>query len=240
MKAELGTIGAAIKTSPLGWLAITAATVVLYYCGLMASLVAEFGEWPNYAVIHDWPGNVAQIFASTPSLADAVAIAREEWLLEIGYLNTAFGHGISEWSLTLIPDRMLIILALGMMLATFWALGRLPGQICSAGARAGNWAAAGIGSGLIGLTGATLSWVVCCAYPSWIVGLTMLGLSVAAASWLEPLGLWLNLAGFLLLSAALLVAARRAGLSMSARRLNQASFAGVPSRSLFPTGETGC
>jgi hypothetical protein len=239
MRTVLGTIGAAIGASLLGWLTITAAIVVLYYCGLMAALVAEFGDWPNYAVLHDWPGNVARIFASTPSFADAVAIAREEWILEIGYLNMAFGLGISEWSLTLIPDRMLIIVALGMILATFWALGRLPGRAC----RAGNWAAAGIGSGLIGLTGATLSWVVCCAYPSWIVGLTMLGLSVATANWLEPLGLWLNLAGFLLLSAALIVAARRAGaptLSAHAGSLNRASFAGVPARAPFPTGGPRC
>jgi hypothetical protein len=236
VKTALGTIGAAIRASPLGWLAITTATVILYYCGLMAALVAEFGDLPNYAVLHDWPGNVARIFASTPSFADAVAIAREEWILEIGYLNMAFGNGISEWSLTLIPDRMLIIVALGMMLATFWALGRLPGRACDAGERAARAAAAGIGAGLVGLTGATLSWVVCCAYPSWIVGLTMLGMSVATANWLAPLGLWLNLIGFALLSAMLLTAAKRvsganAGTPASTNEMR--GFPGLPARN-FP------
>jgi hypothetical protein len=70
-------------------------------------------------------------------------------------------------------------------------------------------AGTGAGAGLVALTGATMPWVVCCASPSWIVGLTMLGMSVATADWLEPVGVWLNVAGFALLAAtAFLMAAR--------------------------------
>ena len=39
----------------------------------------------------------------------------------------------------------------------------------------------------------TLSWVVCCSAPSWVVGLAMLGMSSSLALALEPLGYMINL-----------------------------------------------
>jgi hypothetical protein len=204
--------------------------------------VIEFGDWPNYVTAFDWPGNIARIFASTPSVSDAIEIARQEWLFEIGYLNMAFGHGISEWSLTLIPEKMLVILAMGMILATLWAVSAFRPAACSVGERAGRAAATGLGAGFVALTGATLSWVVCCAYPSWIVGLTMLGLSVATANWLEPLGLWINLAGFSLLTATLLVTARRMDTELAEARARSAEprrFHYTPATQ-YPIGGPGC
>lgn len=124
-------------------------------------------------------------------------------------MNMDFGHGISEWSLTLVPPKMAVILLLGALVATIWALTRVPA--CSRGApdTATVVAASGLGTGLVALTGATMTWVVCCASPSWIVGLAMLGVGVATANWLEPIGPWLSLGGFLLLGATVIVLARR-------------------------------
>ena len=59
--------------------------------------------------------------------------------------------------------------------------------------------AAGIGSALVALSNLTMSWVVCCSTPSWVVGLAMMGLGVSTSLALEPYGFWLNAGGFLLL-----------------------------------------
>ncbi len=211
MITAFATIGSAVRTRLLAWLAISFGCVAVYYAGLLASLSYQFGNWPNYATLYDWPANIARIFASTPSLADALDIARDEWLFEVGYMNMDYGHGISEWSLTLLPAKMLIILAMGMLVATVWALGTACTGACSLAERGTAVATTSLGVGLVGLTGATITWVVCCATPSWIVGLTMLGLSVATANWLEPFGVWLKFGGLSLLGATAFVMAYRMG-----------------------------
>jgi hypothetical protein len=209
MKHALQSSAGAIGKRWGVWLAISFGWVAIYYAGLLAALVIQFGNWPNYAEFFDWPANIARIFRSTPSLADAIWIAREEWLVEIGYLNTDFGMGISEWSLTLVPEKMLMMLIMGMLLGAIWALNAERTRACSLGEGGASLTAAGTGAGLVALTGATMTWVVCCASPSWIVGLTMLGMSVAMADWLEPVGLWLNIAGFALLGATAFMMASR-------------------------------
>ncbi len=231
MKGPLGNMARAIRARRGAWLALSFGLAAVYYAGLMAALIVQFGEWPNYVNVFDWPGNVAHIFSSTPSLTDAVAIAREEWVAEIGYLNTAFGNGISEWSLTLVPEKMLMILAMSMIVATIWALHAARPRACGLAESGSAIASAGAGAGLVALTGATMTWVVCCAYPSWIVGLTMLGVSVAMANWLEPVGVWLNVAGFaLLLAAAYLMAMRASETDAAARDAMESHGAGTLAR----------
>lgn len=190
------------------WLAISVGMVVVYYTALLLSMVFRFGNWPNYATFYNWPGNVVRIIESTPSLSDTISIIREEWLFEVGYMNMSFGHGISEWSLNLIPAKMLIIWALGILLATIWALNLERRRSCARSNTGFSVVAGGLGSGLVALTGATMSWVVCCATPSWIVGLAMLGVGVATANWLEPIGPWLSAAGFVLLTGTVFVLSR--------------------------------
>lgn len=207
MRAALEAIGRAVRPRRGRWLLMALATPAIYYAGLLVALVVRFGSWPNYAVAYDWPGNVARIFRSTPSLADAVSIAQEEWLLEVGYMNMSFGRGISEWSLTLLPPKMALMLVAGLLAATAWALLAERRAACAAGADAAPIAALGLDSGLVALTGVTMSWVVCCATPSWIVGLAMLGVGVATANWLEPAGSYLALTGFSLLAAGVAVLA---------------------------------
>ncbi len=203
MSGTFAAIGEAIRVRRGRWLAIALGTAALYYAGLLAALVVRFENWPNYLILHDWPGNVARIVRSTPSFSDILMIVPDEWLLEIGYMNMSFGKGISEWSLTLVPLKMVVILLLGMLVATVWALAAGPRRAGGARADGPACAASGLGAGLIAVTGATMSWVVCCATPTWIVGLAMMGLGVATANWLEPTGPYLALAGFALLGFAI-------------------------------------
>lgn len=209
MKGTAAVIREIIWARFFRWLAIAIGITIFYYTALLASLIVRFGHWPNYVTPYDWIANVARIVSSTPSWIDALEILRGEWLLEIGYMNYAFGHGISEWSMTLLPLKIAVIFLLGSLIATLWALLtdrpsegcslRYPRTVIAAGSTTGTV--------LVGLTGATTSWVVCCATPSWIVGLTMLGLSVQTANWLEPVGPWLNIFGFLTLSGAVFLLA---------------------------------
>lgn len=210
MKALLADIHSAIAPRVLRWLAIAVAFLAFYYAALLFSLVVRFGEWPNYVTFYNWPSNVLRIFASTPSWSDAVEISAAEWLLEVGYMNYDFGHGISEWSMTLLPPSMAVIFLLGLLISSIWAVLSASADSCPHRIRR---APAALGSGvaalLVGFTNITATWVVCCASPSWIVGLSMLGLSASAANWVDPIGPWLSLSGFATLIATLLLLSRR-------------------------------
>ncbi|MEO1204755.1 MAG: hypothetical protein AAFV45_00330 [Pseudomonadota bacterium] len=207
ISTSVTNIQTAVSRNFAVWLTITIGFVVTYYVGLLLSMIWRFGNWPNYITGYDWPGNVWTIIQSTPSWIDMAPIITEEWLLEVGYMNMSFGNGISEWSLNLIPIKMLVIVVLAMIVATMWALFHERERSCTRQAIA-PLMATGAGTSLVALTGATMSWVVCCATPSWIVGLAMLGMSVAMANWLEPAGTLVALAGFTLLAVGLLVQAR--------------------------------
>lgn len=209
MRASLATVRAAIASRFLPWITIVVGLTALYHLGLLVALIVRFGEWPNYLTFYNWPANVARIFASTPSWADAVAIARDEWLLEVGYINHKFGLGISEWSMTLVPLKIAQVVLLGILVATISVLAARRACMCRGLAQRGALAlSAGTGALSVGLTATTTSWVVCCATPTWIVSLAMLGMSVSTAIWLEPIGPWLSLAGFaMLLGTVLLLSA---------------------------------
>ena len=73
----------------------------------------------------------------------------------------------------------------------------------------GEGAAATGGATLVGFSSAPLSWVVCCATPTWVVSLAMMGMSASLALWLEPLGDFITIAGFLLLFLSVWFLARR-------------------------------
>ncbi len=188
------------------WLAITAGLTLAYYLALMAALVIKFGNLPNYAVAYNWPANVWKIVVSTPSVSDMIPIIADEWLFEFGYMNYDYGHGISEWALDIVPSKVLVVLALGALTATFGAV-LAERRHCSTRTRIGASSATGIGALSVALTSATMSWVVCCATPSWVVGLSMMGLGVSWSLWLQPIGPWVSLAGFVLLALGVFVAA---------------------------------
>lgn len=191
------------------WLFITLGFVVAYYAGLVLVVVVRFGELPNYATLHDYAHNVLVIVRSTPSVRDMVPIIFDEWLLEIGYMNRDYGHGISEWSIQIIPPKFLIVLVLGALVATNLVLLRRFPQSCAGVARNCGLAATGLGAALIGFTSITMMWVVCCAAPSWAVALAMLGVGVSTAFGLQPFGSSITLVGFAVLLCATYLLARR-------------------------------
>ncbi|EHK53066.1 hypothetical protein [Allomesorhizobium alhagi] len=187
------------------WFAVVVGFPLMFYAAQLAGLVLRFGDLPNYWTLYDWPSNVRRILVSTPSILDTVAIISEEWLLEIGYMNRDFGHGISEWALNIVPARMFVLMALAVMLATVLVL-RVQCRRCGLALPASSPVAAGLGSALVGFTSITMYWVVCCASPTWVVGLSMMGLSVPLSLWIEPIGPWITAAGFALLAAAVYAA----------------------------------
>lgn len=197
-----------IKRSPL-WLAITVGSGIGYYLFLMGSLIFRFGNLPNYVVPYDWFGNVAEIIRATPSVSDMIPIILDEWALEIGFMNRSFGNGISEWSLFLVPHKVLIVFLLGALVATNVVLLLEQRRTCSKSTTLHASATTGFGAALVALSSATMSWVVCCSTPTWVVGLAMMGLGVSTSLWLEPLGSWVMGLGFTALCLTAIGLARR-------------------------------
>lgn len=166
--------------------------VLAYYGLLLAGAMARFEALPDYVRLYPWAANIRGILAGTPSWRDALVIALDEPLFEIG--RTLPDYGISEWNLTIVPDKLAIIAAAALLLAVHWHLAR---RACRLGAAA----LSGAGSVASALASATLGWTVCCATPSWVVILAMLGLWAPTAMAVEPYGLPITIAGLILLGA---------------------------------------
>lgn len=161
--------------------------VVLYYASLLLLTMLRFGEIPNYVEIYDIIGIYAGVLEGTPSLRDALMIMKDEAWIETGYKNPNY-YGVATWSYMLIPPKMLLVFLLGLLLGVFSVLVTSRRRACAQKADKKMMAAAGVGSSLVCLTSATLTWVVCCATPSWVVALAMLGMNASLALFLEPLG----------------------------------------------------
>ncbi len=210
MLNRINVILSVIRHNPVRWGVMTLGIVLAYYIMLMLSLMIRFQHFPNYINIYDWWQNVIRIIESTPSINDSIAIIADEWLLEIGYMNYDFGLGISEWSLFIVPMKVLGVALLGALVSTNYLLltrSSACGSITRRQARS-TGTATGLGAALMAMASITLSWVVCCSTPTWVVGLAMLGLGATTALWLEPLGTWLNGAGLFILLAVCLYLAR--------------------------------
>jgi len=216
------------------WLLITGGFVIAYYAGLLLSLVIRFGEAPNYLTVHDFAHNVLVIIRSTPSVRDMVPIILDEWLIEVGYINRDYGHGVAEWSMEIIPAKLLIMLALGALVAINLVLARRSPPSCARRARYSAVAATGVGASLVGFTSITAMWVVCCATPTWAVALALLGVGVSTAFGLEPFGTSITLAGFTVLLGATYLLARRSSPASAP------SGAVVPQLAQHGTWENGC
>jgi hypothetical protein len=180
---------------------------LLFQVLMMVALMVRFQAFPNYIIGYDWIGNVLHIIRSTPSWSDIPPIVNQEWLIEIGKMNYDYGTGISEWSLNVVPVRMAVLFVLGALVALCTALMRR--DTCSPTTGTTLRASTGLGMLLVAMTNATMSWVVCCAAPSWVVGLAMLGLGVSTSLALETMGPALNMAGFGLLFATVIFLAWR-------------------------------
>lgn len=207
--STLAIIKGAVTARKGLWLLFTLGFVIAYYVGLVLSVVIRFGDLPNYATLHDYANNVLGIIRSTPSVRDMVPIILNEWLLEVGYMNRDYGHGISEWSIEIIPAKFFIVLVVGALVATNVVLLRRFPRSCSNAIRCSGLAATGLGAALVGFTSVTMMWVVCCAAPSWAVGLALLGVGVSTAFGLQPFGTSITLAGFAVLLGATYLLARQ-------------------------------
>lgn len=180
---------------------------VLYYVVLLLATMLRFGEIPNYIEVYNIFEIYQLIFQGTPSLTDAIPIMLEEAWIETGYKNPLY-YGVATWSYMLIPPKMLLVLFMSMLLGLFIVLSLYKkNYACLHPSKTadikrsgkGLYLMAGIGSSMVALTSATLTWVVCCATPSWVVALAMLGMSASLALWLEPIGSILTVGGMALL-----------------------------------------
>lgn len=209
MWRRIDFIAAIIRKNLLQWFAVSCGFTATYYLVLMLGLIFRFGSLPNYVNSYDWIGNVQTIIRSTPSTLDTLKIINNEWIFEIGFMNYDFGLGISEWSLFLAPVKILGVFALGNLIATNYLILRPEDRICTDARAISSRAASGLGAVCVALASVTMSWVVCCSTPTWVVGLAMMGLGVSTSLWLEPMGFWVNLLGFSMLLVAIFTAAGR-------------------------------
>ncbi len=199
MTDTLSVLGVTVRTSWRRLIIWGLLFVVLSQVAMMFALIIRFQAMPNYVTFYDWLGNAWWIIKSTPSWGDIWPIIAEEWLIEIGQMNYEYGTGISVWSLNVVPSRLVVMFVLGATIGLSATL--LRRETCTPSASRSLTAATGLGAVLVAMTNATMSWVVCCATPSWVVGLAMLGLGVSTSLALETMGPTLMFSGFGLLIA---------------------------------------
>jgi hypothetical protein len=183
------------------WLAMTLGLTVLYHLGMLVSASLSTGHWPNYIRFYDWPVNVLRIARATPSVMDIPGIIADEWLVETGAINYGYGHGIAEWSLAIMPTHVVVTLLMAALVATSILLLKRSRETCPLAERGAGATATGVGALFVGTANITMTWVACCATPSWVVGLSLLGVETSSAYVLLPYGNSLTGAGFAALAA---------------------------------------
>lgn len=199
MKEYMSLITLACKKYWVTLFVVSVGFTVIYYSGLLMLTMIRFAEIPNYVEFYDIFKIYGLILEGTPSLIDAIPIIMAEAWFETGYKNPSY-YGVATWSYMLIPPKMLLVFLMGGLLGVFTVLRKhQKNTACNAKKDKGLFVAVGISSTFISLTSATLTWVVCCATPSWVVALAMLGMSASLALWLEPLGNIMTISGLLLM-----------------------------------------
>jgi hypothetical protein len=128
------------------------------------------------------------------------AIINDEWLIELGALNYQYGHGIAEWSLAIIPSHVAVALLLSALVAINILLLRRSREICPFAERGAGATVTGIGALFVGTANITMTWAACCSTPSWVVGLSLLGVETSSAFVLLPYGDALSGGGFAVLA----------------------------------------
>ncbi|MFT5420955.1 MAG: hypothetical protein ACI9D5_001708 [Candidatus Endobugula sp.] len=191
------------------WMCWVLVICFLYYLLLLIALIVKFQTLPNYINVYNWFKSVGVVVTSTPSWRDIINIISEEWWLEIGFMNYDFGIGISEWSLFLAPVKIGKVLLFSALMVTYFFVLQSASKQCERSHRRSSKLFSGLGGAAFAFTSITMSWVVCCATPTWVVGLAILGLGVSTSLWLEPIGLWLNMLSFLLMMVALMLATEK-------------------------------
>ena len=207
------------------WLAISSVLTLGYYAALLGAMMLRFTVIPNYGHVYDAPSAYWTIWTSTPSTRDALRIMADEPLFELGYAMPEFG--IAEWSLTVTLPNLLRVSLVAGLLACFALLVAASRRAGCPTSRRSAVAASG-GAGVLALCSASLTWVVCCATPSWIVALSILGVGLSVADAVEPFEHALLALG---------LAATFAAIALQARALARGpSLAGDAVRSARPLG----
>ena len=201
-----------VRASARLWLVVAVAFFTAFQLLQLALLIIRFHAFPNYLVVHDWPANIARIVRMTPSVRDMIPIMFDEWLVEVGSINYSFGRGIAEWSFVLIPGKAVIVLGIAPLVATNLVLLRAAWKTCGVFAWLSSAAATGVGALVGGAAVTTITWVVCCAAPTWVVGLAVMGVGVTTALALQPFGGLLLLLGLsMLVTSAILLLRQLSG-----------------------------
>jgi len=190
----------ALRAHRIRWVVYALGFVATYHALLLVAMVVRFGHAPNFIKVYDVVDAYRLTFEGTPSLSDALGIAIGEPWLDVGFMSPQWN--MAEWSLMILPPQFALISLTGCLLATFGVLHAARSARCSR-TPAGSTLIAALGIGLAGLANATLFWVVCCATPTWIVGLAMLGVSISVAFMLQPFGPFLSAGGVALLVGAI-------------------------------------
>jgi hypothetical protein len=182
-----------------------------FYLLLLAMLVVRYGDLPNYITSYNWPANIWRIVESTGSLADIVVIAADEWLIEIGVMNYDYGNGIADWSLSVLPHKLVILMLAGALIGLNVAVLldlTAPATPGLQALQAGAGLLASFGALGASVTNATVFSVVHCATPSWVGSFAVLGLDQYDLFPIEPYGPLICTAGLvaLIVSAMLIVA----------------------------------
>jgi hypothetical protein len=210
-----------VRGSARLWLLVAIGFFVGFQLLQLALLIGRFQVFPNYLIVHDWFANIARIVRMTPSVGDMIPIMLDEWLVEVGSINYSFGRGVAEWSFVLIPGKAVIVLGIAALVATNFVLLRAAWRTCGIFARLGSSAATGAGAIVAGAAATTITWVVCCAAPTWVVGFAVLGVGVTTALALQPFGGWLLLLGLSTLVTSAILLLRQ----LSPRRSRNATMA---------------
>ncbi|MEJ2508734.1 MAG: hypothetical protein P8009_04490 [Gammaproteobacteria bacterium] len=188
------------------WSALFLAGTVLYYAGLLLVMTFRFDQVPNYAVFYHFIDSYSTIWRSTPSATDALHIMTQEPLFETGFRSPSFG--IAEWTLTIVLPNLIQVMAVSALGATFAVLMRESRRLACRANHADK-AALGIGAGIMAMCSASLTWVVCCASPSWYVALTIMGVSLSVAQAIGAYYTPMILLGMGLFIVAIVLQARR-------------------------------
>lgn len=177
-----------------------------YHALLALMVILRFDGMPNYFSYHEVMKNLGLIMEGTGNWNDRLSLFYQEPWLEFGYANPDY-YGIAEWSYMIMPSRLILValtaLALGLSVALWRDARNRTGNQCLAISSGGAL--------MLGLGTASLTWVVCCATPSWVVLLAMLGMGTNLALALEPWGMALVLAGLVLQLLVVVYLARSAG-----------------------------
>lgn len=189
-----------IRQRRRAWLALTLGLTVLYHLVLVTSASLSTGHLPNYIRFYDWPADVLRIIQATPSVFDMPSIINDEWLVELGAINYGYGHGIAEWSLAIVPSHVLIAALFSALVATNILLLGRSRETCPLAERGAGATATGLGAMFVGTANITMTWVACCSTPSWVVGLSLLGVESSSAFVLLPYGNLLAGTGFAVLA----------------------------------------